>query len=103
MPEAYAERRDAGRERLHNVDENACVFGPPGAGGEDDARGMQRADLFDAQLIVADDADVWIDRANELVEVIGKAIVIVDQKDHRSSSCASVKALTTAFALLMHS
>ena len=85
MPEAYAERRDAGRERLHNVDENACVFGPPGAGGEDDAVGMQGLQFLHGHLVVADDFHGGVQLTHELVKVIGKAVVAVDENGHWST------------------
>jgi hypothetical protein len=42
-------------------------------------------DLFDGDLIVPDDADVCSELLEELIKVVRKGIVIVDQERHLSA------------------
>ncbi len=101
VAEAYAEDRDARAELLHGRDADACVFGATGAGREDEGFGGEHRDAGGVEVVVADDADVGVDGADELVEVVGEGVVVVDDQDHGSSSfAASSMARTTAAALL---
>ena len=79
------------------------VLRPPRAGGEDDPFRLQRPDLFHRQFIVSNDLNVRTELAGQLIEVIGKAVIVVNQQDHSSTSCASSSALRDARALFIHS
>ena len=79
---------------------DTAVFRAAGTGGKDNAFGMKRADFFDGHLIIADHLKIGIDLTDQLVEIVGKTIVIIDQKYHRSASCASSRERSVAFALL---
>ena len=104
VPQADAQNREPPAQLPDHLDADACIFRPAGAGGEDNARRVQRGNLFHRHGVVADDPDVRFQRTDELVQVIGKAVIVIDQQDHASSaSSACSMARTTAFALLMHS
>ena len=75
----------------------------PRTGGEENAVRAQRPDLIDGHLVVADDPDLRLQLADKLVEVVGKTVVVVNQKDHSSASWASSSALSAARALFKHS
>jgi len=85
------------------------VFADPGvrrtarAGGDDDVGRTQGFDLLCAHLVVFDYPYARIDHSYELVQIIGKAVVVVDQKDHDSTSPDARSAPAIARALLMHS
>ena len=67
-------------------------------------QGMQSLDFRDGDPIVADNLNVGIHRADQVVEIVGKAVIIINKKNHPSSpSCAISIARTTARALLIHS
>ena len=44
--------------------------------------GLQRPDLLCRHFIVSDDFYFRIDLSDELIEVIGKTVIIVDQQNH---------------------
>ena len=67
------------------------------------ARGFS-PDVRHRHLVVAYHLDVRAEAPHQLVEVVGKAVIVVDEQNHRSLSFwANSRARTTAFALLMHS
>ena len=104
MPQTDTEKGDAARQLPHSRLADAGLRRPAGAGGEDQMAGGQAADLFHTQLIVAHYPNVGVEAADELIEIVGKAVIVIDQQNHRSASfCASSSAFTTALALLIHS
>ena len=65
---------------------------------------MDATDFVDRHLVVPDDLHVRIDRTGELIQVIGKTVIIIYQQYHKLlPPSASASATITAFALLMHS
>src|SRR5262245_32816458 len=57
------------------------VLRPAGRGGDDDVVGPQRRDLLPGQLVVADDDRLLtIDLAQQVEEVEGERVVVVDQQ-----------------------
>lgn len=64
---------------------------------------MQPVRLLYRQGIIANHLNLRVQGANQLVQVVGKAVVVVNQQNHSSTSSALFKALTTAAALLRHS
>ena len=102
MSEADAENRDLAAELLYDFDDDACILRTPRAGGEDDLRRGELFDLRNGHLIIPDDFDLICEFAEILIEIIGKAVIIINQQNHLSASC-SFSARTTAAALLMHS
>ena len=97
--QADAQDRDVRPQGPDHLDDHAGILRPAGAGGKDDPRRRELPDLLRGHFIVADDPDIRLDLAHQLIEVIGKAVVIVDQQDHNSSSCASSSARREARAL----
>jgi hypothetical protein len=85
---------------FHDVDADAGIFRASGTGGEHDGFRGHGCGLLHRDRIVPYDADVGIEGADELVEVVGKTVVIVNKQE---SSGIPPRAFTTAAALLMHS
>ena len=81
MAQAHAQNGDLGPQDFYRVDEDPRVLRPAGAGGEDDPLRGQGFDLRNGQLVVADNLDVRLNGANQLVEVVGKAVVVVNEQD----------------------
>ena len=75
-----------------------------GAGGYNQVTWGFFPDVRHRHLVIAHHLDVRAEAPHQLVQIVGKAVVIVDEQNHRSLSFwASSRARTTAFALLMHS
>ena len=51
--------------------------------------GLKRPDLLCRHFIVSDDFYFRIDLSDELIEVIGKTVIIVDQQNHTDPSSHS--------------
>lgn len=65
---------------------------------------MQSLKGFYGHFIVADDLNVRIQLSDELVEIIRKTVVIIDEYNHLSiPPLARCRAMTTALALFRHS
>ena len=56
--------------------------GVAGTGGEQDGGGVQRHRRLNVDLVVADDARLGPELAEIVEEVVGEAVVIVDQQQH---------------------
>jgi hypothetical protein len=54
--------------------DNPGVRRAAGAGRQDDRGRIERVDLVKGHLVVADHADVRVDGAQHLVQVVGKAV-----------------------------
>ena len=77
---------------------------PARSGGQDQMAGGQRPNLLHRHRVVSHHPDVRANAPHQLVQVVGKAVVVVNEQNHRSLSFwASSRARTTAWALLMHS
>ena len=70
MAEADAQNRDFSGQTADHILADTGVGGFAGAGGEDDAAGSQRFDLRRRQLVIADDLDVRVDGAYQLIEIV---------------------------------
>lgn len=82
---------------------DARIGGPSGSGGEHDPVRILPEDLLACDRIVPHDLDA-IEGAQQLVQIVREAVVVVDQKGgHSNPSDARWMASTTALALLMHS
>ncbi|MPM53331.1 hypothetical protein SDC9_100098 [bioreactor metagenome] len=104
MPQAHPQHRDLTGEVGRRGNAHPRVGGSAGAGGEEDAPGGERLDLTQRQRVVADYSDVRVQLAHQLKEVIGKAVVVVNEQNHLSmppSACSSAR--ITALALFRHS
>ena len=103
MTQADAEDGDFLSQGGYDFCDNAGFFRSSGAGRENDLIGRQPGDFLYRHLIIADHPDIGFNFSDELVEIIGKTVIIIDEQNHILSSSASSSAFITAFALLMHS
>jgi hypothetical protein len=78
VPEADAQERHLAGKALDRVDANAGVVRGAGAGGDDDALRRHVVDVLEADLVVAKDLHLLPQLAEVLVEVVGKAVVVID-------------------------
>ena len=107
VAEADAERRDPGlREAAHRLQRDAGLVGRARPGRDDDAIGRALEQLVDRRDVVAHDVQLRAQLAEELDEVVGERVVVVDDEDggharHGQSGCweASSTARSTARAL----
>jgi hypothetical protein len=83
VAQADAEERDAGTGgglRQRQADPGSC--GVARAGGKDDHLRLHRDDILDLKGIVPLDDHVGPKLAQVMDEVVGKAVVVVDQEEH---------------------
>ena len=88
MPKADAQSGNFFAEGAGSFQRDAGILRPAGPRRKDDACRAQRADLVDGQFVVADDPDAGVQLAYQLIKVIGKAVVVINEKRHTPSSCA---------------
>ena len=67
MSQAYAKNRDFRRKVSDGIDGDACVFGPSGAGGDEDGFGFHFFQFFHGIGVVPDDSDIGIEASCKLV------------------------------------
>ena len=82
VAEADAEQRHFGPpQRLQRHTDVARMLGPPRARGDDDVVHRQRRELLPRLLVVADDDRLLaVDLAQQVEEVEGEGVVVVDQQ-----------------------
>lgn len=103
MAKADAEDGELSGKVRDRGDGDAGIFGTAWTGGEEESFGMHGFDFFQRIGVVADDFYIRIEAACELVEIVGKAVVVIDEKYHSRPPLAASMAVTMALALLMHS
>ena len=103
VPQTDPQNGDLMPQGGHHLHGDSRVLRPPRAGGEDDPFRLMRPNFFCGLLIIADDPDIRLEFPNKLVQIVGKTVIVVDQQDHSSASCASSSALRDARALFIHS
>ena len=104
MTEAYAEHRNLLSQFLHHINADARILRPPRSGGKNDGFRLHGFQLFHRDPVISDDLNIRPDASDQLVQVIRKAVIIIDQHDHDSiPSSAFFTASTTALALFKHS
>src|SRR6266581_6336243 len=86
VAEADAKDGNLARELADDVDANAGVLRLSGTGRDHDALRLFRGDLIEGDLVVAANFEIFAQLAEELRQVIGKRIVVVDQQDHLPSA-----------------
>src|ERR1043166_4611940 len=64
--------------------------------------GSQPLGLFGVDRVVAPHGDLGSELAEEVREVVGEGVVVVDQEDHRLASASSI-AVSRAASLFRHS
>ena len=82
VSEAYAEEGEASVAFPHEIETNTRVVGVFGARREDDRPGFECKRFFGAQGIIAFDVCFEPDVTEEMDEVVGKTVVVVDKKNH---------------------
>ena len=103
MSQTNAENRDFIEKIPDGIGADPGVLGAAGAGGEHQRVRLHGRKGLDRAGVIADDPQIGFDRTDQLIKVIGKAVVVINQYDHRRPSCASSSAWTTARALFRHS
>ena len=84
VAQADAKDRQLAGEMQDGFDGHARFGRRARAGRNDDALGLERLDLGDGQLVIANDVDVGTQLAQVLHHVVGKGIVVVDHQQHFS-------------------
>ena len=79
MAEAYAEDREIRSQLSDDLNADACRRGIARSRRKDDPLRLHAGDLFYAFFIVSNDRDIRIQRPDELIQIIGKAVIIIDQ------------------------
>src|SRR3954471_14624986 len=102
MAKADAQGRDARRESAQDLDRRAGGGRTAGTGGDDEVRRVQELRSVRVDRVVSPDDDVRTELAEEVREVVGEAVVVVDQEDHATSSARSI-ACSSAASLARHS
>ena len=79
MTQADTEDRDLSFQLPDGFLTDARIFRSSGTGREDQRLWFQGTDFIDGDLVVPHYRDLRIDASDELVQVIGKAVVIINQ------------------------
>ena len=102
VTETDAEDRNASSESLYNFAADAGFGWGAGSGGDDDSLRRELFDLRYGDLVVAHDMEVRPQLAEILDEVVGEAVVVIEDEDHDGSTVrARSMARMTPMALLM--
>src|SRR5262245_54953194 len=82
MAEADAQDRHFGPRLCDQLEANAGLVGGAGAGRQDDPLRGQLQDLDDRNFIVAEHLAACAELAQVVHEIIGKAVIVIDQDQH---------------------
>ena len=83
MAEAHAEKRHLASGLLDQIDADAGVVRRAGARGEHDGVRPLGHDVGGAAGIVADHLDGRTQLSQIMEEVVGEAVIIIDEDEHR--------------------
>ena len=84
--------------------ETPASSGRPGPGRDDETVGRERLGLLDRDRVVAEDVDVGAALLEEVDEVPGERVVVVEHEDlHAYSTSASSMAASSAASFARHS
>ena len=104
VPQADPEDGDLARKVPDHGDRDPRLLRRAWAGRDHDGIGGQAFRLLGGDGVVAEDADLLAQRAQELHQVVGKAVEVVDHEDHELppplGARAIVRAVSSARALL---
>src|SRR5579883_747442 len=104
MPQANAKRGDARPQAFDDGVRDACLTRRAGSRRNDDLIGSQRFSLLQRDLIVAIDLHLCAQFSEILVEVVGEAVVVVYQQEHRASASSSARSTAPSlFSVSMNS
>ena len=82
VTQAHAEDRQLAGKVQDGLDGHTRLGRRAGAGRNHDALRLERFDLSDGQLIVADHMDIGTQLAQVLHHVVGKGVVVIDHQQH---------------------
>jgi len=82
MSQANAEQRNFSREMTNHIDADPRFLRSARSGRNQDPFGTHRLDLAESDLIIAPNLDLQAQLTNILDKVVGKRIVVVENKDH---------------------
>ena len=85
VPQAHAQHRDRWTQPLDELDADPRLLRPRRPGRDHDGVGPLRLDLGDRDLVVAGDGDIGADAGEQLHEVVGERVVVVEQEDPHAS------------------
>src|SRR4029453_4265863 len=101
MPQTDAEGRPAGQPH-HDLERVSRPARPPRARRDDEVGGTETFSLVRVDLVVPANDDLDALLGNHVREVVGKAVVVVDEQNHRRASASSI-ARSMAASLFRHS
>ena len=78
LPEANTEERNLAAQLLNHFDCDARILRTPRSGRQDNGLRALCRNFFDRQRIISDNLHLTGKTADQLVEVIGKAVVVVN-------------------------
>ena len=81
----------------------AGVLRPAGAGGDDEVRRRERFRLVGVDRVVPDHGHLRAELAEQVREVVGERVVVVDQQDGHGRASARSSAASSAASLFRHS
>ena len=84
VAQAHAKYRNTGTCGSNEIEADACLIGGTGAGRKDDCGWLPVQDFFHRFPVVADDGTIGPQLTQEMDEIIGKTVVIIDQDKHAS-------------------
>jgi hypothetical protein len=82
VPEADAENRHHRARALDQLETNAGAVGVTRTGREHDGLGALGQHIIDANFVVAIDTGRCAQFAEEMDEVVGETVVVIDQRQH---------------------
>ena len=103
MSKAYAKYWGFFSQFFYNFNTYTCLCRTSRSRRKDDGLRLHLFYLFYCKFIISNHPDIRLYRTDQLIYVIGKTVIIIDQQYHISPSCASSMAFITAMALFAHS
>ena len=104
VSQAHTQQRDIFPQLFGCLDDDSRILRPSRTGRKDDPVRFQFPDLLNGHLVVPDYLDIRIQLSDQLIQVVGKAVIVVDQQRHPSISFpAFSREFSTARALFRHS
>ena len=82
MAQAHAQDRHAAVRLCDQLQADARLVGGAGPGRQHDAFGLQRQRLARGQRVIALDPHLRAQLAQIVEQVVGEAVIVIDQKDH---------------------
>ena len=81
----------------------ARVLGPAGAGGDDEVRRRERFRRVGVDRVVPDHRDLRAELSEQVRQVVGERVVVVDQQNRHYRASARSIAASSAASLFRHS